>query len=91
MFGRCPEDAAPSLWHAEGAAQKTAAATTARFGIQNELDDHGESAACRNWGSEANTCHNYGVEGVARHGILWSPAKRPLKWSIVLKYINKYR
>jgi hypothetical protein len=60
-FRRCPEDATPSPGHAEDAAQKMAAATVAGFDMQNELAEHGNFAACRNWGHEANTCRNYGA------------------------------
>jgi hypothetical protein len=36
-----------------------------------------ESAACHNWGSEANACRNCSAGGVAWCSILWSPTKHP--------------
>jgi hypothetical protein len=40
---------------------KTSARTASRFGVRNELDWHGETAACRNCDSEANECPNCGA------------------------------
>ena len=58
MFGLHLSTPSPCRGGAKAAAAVLLAELLARCGAGNKLEDHGEAAACRNHGSEANACGN---------------------------------